>query len=100
MTSALVTTPVAPASINHPLTRAVPVPSHCGVSLNTSWVPLVRSANLKDVEVFDEVFAFDRTVSRLMEMQSEEYLTAPWQGHATVEDVQGFVVVGNSGPVS
>lgn len=28
--------------------------------------------------VHEEVFAFDRTVSRLMEMQSEEYLTQAW----------------------
>jgi len=26
----------------------------------------------------DEVFAFDRTVSRLTEMRSEEYLAQPW----------------------
>ncbi len=50
------------------------------------------SSNLKDIEVFDEVFAFDRTVSRLMEMQSEEYLTSPWLGHATVDEVADYIV--------
>ncbi len=32
---------------------------------------------------FDEVFAFDRTVSRLIEMQSEEYLEKPWIGQGS-----------------
>jgi cell division protein ZapE len=43
-------------------------------------------------ETFDEVFAFDRTVSRLMEMQSEEYLTTPWEGTAAPDDLRQFIV--------
>ena len=57
----------------------------------------VCSASLKDVEVFDEVFAFDRTVSRLMEMQSEEYLTSHWLGTASVDDVAEFIVKPHQG---
>jgi protein AFG1 len=30
----------------------------------------------------DEVFAFDRTRSRLEEMSSKKYLSSPWEGHA------------------
>ncbi len=48
----------------------------------------------RDAEVFDEVFAFDRCVSRLMEMQTEEYLTTPWLGEASLEDVTEFIVKG------
>ena len=36
-------------------------------------------------QTFDEVFAFDRTVSRLTEMQSEEYLKTPWAGDDCVK---------------
>jgi hypothetical protein len=42
--------------------------------------------------LYDEVFAFDRAVSRLVEMQSEEYLTTPWLGEATPDDVAAFVL--------
>ncbi len=54
--------------------------------------PTPRDTTHRDAEIFDEVFAFDRTVSRLMEMQSEEYLTTPWLGEASPEDVAQFVV--------
>ncbi len=56
------------------------------------------SVGLRDLEVYDEAFAFDRTVSRLMEMQSEEYLTAPWLGEVGVEDVVPFIVKGGVDP--
>lgn len=42
-------------------------------------------------EHIDEVFAFDRTVSRLIEMQTQEYLVRPWMAHPkreTPKDVE------------
>jgi predicted ATPase len=36
--------------------------------------------------VYDEFFAFDRTVSRLEEMQSERYLRQRWTGSRTVRE--------------
>lgn len=44
----------------------------------TSGAPAVAS---KSSSSYDEVFAFDRTVSRLMEMQSEGYRTGEWRPH-------------------
>ena len=36
----------------------------------------------------DEVFAFDRTLSRLEEMSSQKYLQTPWTGTVNYKDVQ------------
>jgi len=44
----------------------------------------------------DEVFAFERTVSRLMEMRSEEYLSKAWTPDVEMDPSEGLAALPGS----
>lgn len=56
---------------------------HAQVPANEIFQPGVENKN------HDEVFAFDRTVSRLEEMSSAKYLQTPWIGGSTTKRSEG-----------
>lgn len=76
------TTPEVLFSIDGPASTNTSVPKTIG----TKASPTSSSSSPERLQIggtasmqYDEVFAWDRCVSRLLEMRSEEYLRAPWR---------------------
>jgi len=54
-------------------------PSSSSSSTTTTTTVAINNENMKTL--FDEAFAFDRTISRLLEMQSHEYIRSSFEKH-------------------